>query len=565
MIIGADRVEPNACVTTDVCIIGAGAAGITLALELSRNSIPAVLLTGGQRRERPWDRDLYRGVTDLSYPHEPLEQGRRRAFGGTTIAWGGRCMPLDPIDFQKRPWIPGSGWPIAYADLLPHYTRAIELCEASPFSFNASETFGPGRGPMINGFDGPEVTSSRLERWSPPTNFARRYEPELRKAPLLRVLVGGHALHIQVKATGRSIDYVRAAARPGREFVICARLYVLAAGGLENPRLLFVSNDIHTSGIGNSTGLVGRYYMTHLAGAPLKVSFADRGPAFHYGFERDKAGVYCRRRFALTSSAQEQHEIGNASACLHRPPIADAAHGNAIFSAAFLMKQYAGALKNGGARSLPVRLREGAPARRGHWEVIGQVSPGSAVEMSKIFRGRYLASRRLPMVLPGRSASEHYLHYQAEHAPNRDSRVILSDERDAFGLRRLTARIGFSDVDARTIAEVHRIIGDRLDKTQTGHLVFDEARIQGHISDLMTNFNSEAHQLGTTRMGNSPRDGIVDVNCRSHEVDDLFVVGGSVFPTSGYANPLLTIVALSVRLAAHLQERLLKGVALDGG
>jgi len=169
------------------------------------------------------------------------------------------------------------------------------------------------------------------------------------------------------------------------------------------------------------------------------------------------------------------------------------------------------------------------------------------------------------MVLPGRSASEHYLHYQAEHAPNRDSRVILSDERDAFGLRRLTARIGFSDVDARTIAEVHRIIGDRLDKTQTGHLVFDEARIQGHISDLMTNFNSEAHQLGTTRMGNSPRDGIVDVNCRSHEVDDLFVVGGSVFPTSGYANPLLTIVALSVRLAAHLQERLLKGVALDGG
>jgi choline dehydrogenase-like flavoprotein len=103
MIIDANRVDPNARVTADVCVIGAGAAGITLALELSRNDISAVLLTGGQKRERRWDRDLYRGVTDQSYPHEPLEQGRRRAFGGTTIAWGGRCMLLDPIDFEKRP------------------------------------------------------------------------------------------------------------------------------------------------------------------------------------------------------------------------------------------------------------------------------------------------------------------------------------------------------------------------------------------------------------------------------------------------------------------------------
>jgi len=564
MIIDANRVDPGARVTADVCIIGAGAAGITLALELSRNNISAVLLTGGQKKERPWDRDLYRGVTDLSYPHEPLEQGRRRAFGGTTIAWGGRCMPLDPMDFQKRSWIPGSGWPIAYADLLPHYTRAIELCEASPFSFDASETFGPERAPMISGFDGAEVTSSRLERWSPPTNFAKRYAPELRKAPLLQVLVGGHALHIQVKATGRSIDYIRAASQPGRGFFIHARLYVLAAGGLENPRLLLVSDDIHTSGIGNSAGLVGRYYMTHLLGAPLKVSFADRGPAFHYDFERDGAGVYCRRRFALTPFAQEQHEIGNASASLHRPPIADAAHGNAVFSAAFLAKQYADAFKNGGARDFRVRLRKDSYTRREHWEVIRQVSSGSAIEISKIFRSRYLVSRRLPMVLPDRSVSEHYLHYQAEHAPNRDSRVVLNGERDAFGLRRLTARISFSDVDARTVAEVHRIIADRLEKTQTGHLIFDEARIQGHISNLMANFNSEAHQLGTTRMSDSSRDGVVDANCRSHEVDDLFVVGGSVFPTSGYANPLLTIVALSVRLAAHLRERLREGVTTNG-
>ena len=132
MIIAANHVEHNARIKTDVCIIGAGAAGITLALELSHAGTDTVLLTGGQKRERPWDRDLYRGVASNSHPHEPLEDGRRRAFGGSTIAWGGRCIPLDPIDFEERPWIPDSGWPITYTDLSPYYERAMVMCEAWP-------------------------------------------------------------------------------------------------------------------------------------------------------------------------------------------------------------------------------------------------------------------------------------------------------------------------------------------------------------------------------------------------------------------------------------------------
>ena len=559
MIIEANRIEPNARIETDVCIIGAGAAGITLALELSRSGIDTVLLTGGQKRERPWDRDLYRGVADISRPHEPLEENRRRAFGGTTIAWGGRCIPLDPIDFERRRWIADSGWPITYIDLLPHYERAMVMCEAGPFSFEAAETFCPEIAPMILGFDGPEITSSRLERWSPPTNFAKRYSSELRKGTRLRVLVGGHAIHIQLRATGRSVEYIRAAAQPGREFLVHARFYVLAAGGLENPRLLLSSSDIHTNGIGNSNGLVGRYYMSHMVGQPVKVNIADNGTVLRLGFDKDRSGVYCRRRFCVTPLAQTEREIGNASGELYRPPIDSVAHQDALLSATFLAHQYAHAWRNGGIRAFSARLRPDAELRREHWRVIRNTRPSSAASMLGVFYKRYLAKRRLPMVGPTQSSRQHYFHYQTEHAPNPNSRVVLSGERDAFGLPRLTVRVGFSEIDSETIVELHRLIADRLATTKTGRLVFDEAEIRSQITDQIMHFNSGAHHLGTTRMSASSASGVVDENCKCHEVDDLYVVGGSVFATSGYANPTLTIVALSERLAAHLQQKLVQG------
>ena len=409
---------------------------------------------------------------------------------------------------------------------------------------------------MIPGFDGPEITSSRLERWSPPTNFAKRYSSDLRKATRLRVLVGGHAIHIQLKETGRSIEYIRAAAQSGCEFFVHARRYVLAAGGLENPRLLLSSRDVHTNGVGNSNGLVGCYYMSHMVGQVLKISIADHGTVLRCGFDRDPSGVYCRRRFSVTSLAQTEREIGNASGELYRPPIDDVAHQDPLFSATFLTHQYAHAWRDGGMRAFPARLRPGAELRREHWRVIRSARPTSAASMLNVFYKRYFAKRRLPMVGPTRSAREHYFHYQTEHAPNPNSRVVLSGECDAFGLPRLTVRVGFSEVDSKTVVELHRIIADRLDATKTGRLIFDEAQIRSQIADQIMHFNSGAHHLGTTRMSASAANGVVDENCKSHEVDDLYVVGGSVFATSGYANPTLTIVALSVRLAAHLRQKL---------
>ena len=551
MIIDAAQLDEGAALAADVCIVGSGAAGITLALELATTGLNVAMLTGGARRERSADRDLYRGEVEAGSSHEPLEENRRRAFGGSTIAWGGRCIPLEPIDFETRSWIPESGWPIAYSDLLPHFARAMAICDAGPFSFDA-------RAPMIEGFDGPEITTKRLERWSPPTNFGRRYRRELDRARNVRVLMGAHALELELRADGGSIERVRAASRPGREFSIRARAVVLAAGGLENARLLLASNDVHVAGVGNGEGLVGRYYMSHLVGIAETVRIDQRGAAFRYGFETDEGGVYCRRRFALTESAQAGRGIGNAVASLVRPAISDAIHRDPLFSAGFLAKQYVDTARRAGLRGLPRALSVDRATRREHWSVVAHASPKSAAGALRVARQRYLAKRRLPMLLADRDAAQHHLFYQGEHAPNAESRVTIARARDAFGVPRLAVHVAFSDVDVRTVVELHRVIAERFDATRTGSLAFDEPRIRERVAESLSAFNSQAHHLGTTRMSSSPRTGVVDADCRVHGLDDLFVAGGSVFPTGGHANPTLTIVALAARLADHLAARFVR-------
>jgi choline dehydrogenase-like flavoprotein len=556
MIIEAKSIENLAQLTTDVCIIGAGAAGIAIALELGRRGIDVTLLTGVHERETSSDRDMYRGVPDSSHPHEPLEENRRRAFGGTTIAWGGRCVPLDPIDFETRSWIPNSGWPISYEEVLPHFSRAIELCEAGPFNYDAAALFSEPRASIIDNFDDENIVATSIERWSPPTNFGKRYKADLRGAANIRVIMGGSVVHVQLDEGGQAVGHVVASAGGEHRFHVAGRAYVLATGGLENARLMLASDDVHRAGIGNSAGLVGRFYMSHLTSVAAKVTMAATRPALRSGFERDAAGVYCRRRFALTPFAQADRQVGNAIATLHRPPIGDAVHRDPVFSAMFLAKHYKGILRHGAPAAMLAELRASSDVQREHWNVITSLRPDSISPIVQVLRQRYLARRRLPSVLGNPLAAEQHILYQIEHAPHPDSRVSLSGERDAFGLRRITVRPAIGDVEAETIIELHRLLGERFEKTGIGQVEAGEAELRAHVSGYLGHFNSQAHHLGTTRMSERPETGVVDANCEVHGVHGLFVAGGSVFPTGGHANPTLTIVALSVRLAAHLAQEL---------
>lgn len=556
MIEDARQIPPGTVLEADLCIIGGGPAGLSIALELANTGRKVIVLVGGGRREQEDYRDLYRGHASPPGSHEPLEENRPRVLGGGTTVWGSRCVPYDPVDFERRDWIPHSGWPITYESLRGHFDRASILCETGHFDFDARSTF-PGKQPeMIAGFDSAELATWPLERWGPPTDFGRRYARDLSRASNLSVLLHAHATHLQLEAHGGALRQVDAASAPGRAFVVRAKRYVLACGGLENARLLLAADDVAKAGIGNHSDCVGRFYQAHLFGVIGHARLRDPNKDFIYEFERDREGVYCRRRFWVTPEAQQRLRIGNGIGFFFRPPIAHAVHRNALSSALFLGKFTVSSLKRLGLRGAVARARNERRVLGEHLEVVLRNAPGLAPQVVRLIQQRFFARRRLPIVLAPRSTNQFHLFYQTEHAPNPESRVVLHQDRDAFGMRRLEARIRFEQVDFQSVLQLHRLMRERFAASGVGEFIYEEAELRAKLEDEARKFNSNAHHIGTTRMSEDPARGVVDPQCRVHGVENFYLAGSSVFPTSSHANPTLTLVAVALRLADHLKAEL---------
>src|SRR6266478_3450632 len=202
MILDANALPAGATLTADICIIGAGAAGITMAMELADGrSDVLVLESGGLKAERA-TQDLYAGSVADGRLHSPPDRYRQRCFGGTTTIWGGRCTPLDPIDFEERDYMPNSGWPIGLDAVAAYYPRANLLCEAGEYQYKAAEAFAPPLRPMIEGFASPNFTIDTLERFSCPTDFGARYGQRLREARNVRVILHANVTAVKLDESG---------------------------------------------------------------------------------------------------------------------------------------------------------------------------------------------------------------------------------------------------------------------------------------------------------------------------------------------------------------------------
>ena len=327
----------GAALDADVCIIGGGPAAISVALRLVQSMRKIVVLVGGgETRESTADQDLHRGIVRRQGSHEGLEENRRRQFGGATSAWGGRCIPFDPIDFEERSWIRDSGWPVTYAEMEGFFCRAMELCRAGAFEFDARKVF-PQKGPeIILGMDDGDLESWHLERWSPPVNFAIEYGPTLELLPNVGVYLNSHLLFFCCEERKERISVAHAISS-GSKFEVRAETFVLATGGIENARLLLASRGpLHPAGLGNDRDLVGRYYQCHPHGTFAVLSPRNRSE-IHFEYERDSDGVYCRRRWGVSKEAQQRLQIGNIILFLDR---AEPAFGrrDPLFSAVFLAK-----------------------------------------------------------------------------------------------------------------------------------------------------------------------------------------------------------------------------------
>lgn len=546
MILSANDFTGPEALSADICIVGAGAAGIALALALGDAGRDVLLVEAGGLQHDETAQEFYRGTVADAALHSPLHEFRERRLGGSTTVWGGRCMPLDPIDFAPRDWIADSGWPIGPATLAPYYPRANRLCEAGAFDYCAETALRADARPMIAGFVGRDFSSDRLERFSRPTDFGTRYRTRLAASLHIRVLLDAAVADIRLDPDGQRVETLDLRSPDGNGMTVTARQVVLCAGGLETARLLLASRSVHPHGIGNHHDVLGRYYMSHLAGTiGAFVPTGGRAAVWH-GYDVADDGTYCRRRLALTEQAQRTHRIGNVVARLHHPRIADPSHGTGPLSAlmlgrALVPKRFRGRLVDDANSGLATLLHHAANVAR---------EPLAAARFAAgMLVGRRLAARKYPSVVVVPTNGRYSLDFHAEQEPNRASRVYLGTDRDALGMPRLVADWRHTPGDVATVRTALALLADDLQRSGVGRFDYDPDSVEVE----MTRYGAyPGHHIGTARMGTDPRTSMVDADVRVHGIANLHLAGAAVFPTSSQANPTLTIVALALRLADRL-------------
>jgi choline dehydrogenase-like flavoprotein len=540
-----NELEAGVKLAASVAIVGGGVAGIILATSLAESGRSVLLLEGGGEEHEAESQSLYDGEVADQALHAPLTTYRERRLGGTSTIWGGRCVPFDPIDFEQRDWIPQSGWPFGQEELLPFYEGGNAFCEAGRFAYSAGQAFPNGGRPIISGFAGRSFTDDTLERFSCPSDFGTRYKGRLRSEPNIRVLLHANVTRINANESGE-VRSLTVKTLGGKEFSVAAATFILAAGGLEIPRLLLTSTGHHQAGLGNGHGWVGRTYMCHIAGTIGQLKVAVPSGVSH-GYDISQEGIYCRRRFLLKASAQRQMRVGSFVARLHHPRIPDPSHRTGFLSALFLMKPFI---------SYEYRKRlhgEGALDWRdllGHLRNLACDSVDTACTLAHWVFTHTLADRKFPSIIVRPKSGVYSLDFNAEQEPNQDSRVTLTGERDRLGQQKIRVDWRYTDNDIRTVRMSLKALAADLEACGAATLRFNEDEVE---PCAIRDGAYGGHHIGTTRMSASPRYGVVDSDCRVHGTPNLYIASSSVFPTSSHANPTLTIAALSLRLAKHLQ------------
>jgi choline dehydrogenase-like flavoprotein len=515
-------------IDADVCVIGAGAAGLPMARRLAERGLTICLAESGGLDFEQATQDLYRGA-NLGMPYYELDESRLRFFGGTVAIWGGRCAVLDAIDFEHRPWVPESGWPISRTDLDPYYRQANAIFDVGEFNYEDGVWETLGR--VDPGLDPAELDVKLWRFDEVMERFTARRSKDLFDAPNLTVILHANATNLATSPEANSVDGVDLRSLNGNCVTVRARQYVLACGAIENSRLLLASNGIEPEGVGNRHGNVGRYFMEHPAGRVARIETAEPyalWALFQKTFPR--SGPPLAPALRLGDQAQRRFEVLNSIVTfkLQRDPKHGVNMGSVVYN----------------------KLRHNiAPDRKGRM----------ADHLYRALRTAFHRTARnsLERYRARTGKTQLYAITRGEQAPNAESRVVLSRERDALGSPRADLVWQLSDIDKKTARIFAEVLDSELKRLGKGSAVpsdwLSEPGAQWPIDPTVGNHPfANYHQLGGTRMSSDPAKGVVDADCRVHGYRNLYVTGGSVFPTSGWANPTLTIVALALRTADHL-------------
>jgi choline dehydrogenase-like flavoprotein len=518
----------------DICIVGAGVAGISIAREFIGRSEKVVLLEGGGleftkslrnlptvlRRHFLGEQALTRG-RNAGEAYYPLRFTRVRAFGGSSRAWherrGVHARPLDAVDFETRDGLPEHGWPIDRAQLIPYYERAQEVCGLGPFAYEAKtwETQGYGAPLPLN----PELVESVIFKFGRRSKFDR-YEDDFARAGNVNLVL--HANAVNLADEGGRVQRIDCATLTGNRFRVQARTFVVAAGAIETARLLLASRDCQSAGIGNNRDLVGRCFMEHpdaAVGYLIPHPELDRSAFRLYQHQPAGENLTIEAMFKLSDATLRKERLLNS--VLRLQPTYQSGMTAAVRSAQVVRRSVHFGIPTPGLAKHALRSVLGAP------QII-----------------RHYATWR-----SGRPSEVYGIDVMAEQTPSTSSRVRLARRRDRLGVPTTILDWQLTNLDWDSIRRTVEIFGHAVREAGVGTVI---SSLEG--KDYPPAVYVNWHHLGTTRMHCDPAHGVVNENCRVHEMTNLYIAGGSVFPTGGYANPSLTIVALSLRLADHLKS-----------
>ncbi len=505
MHIDARTIENNAIIEGDICIVGAGAAGISMALDFMNTKYKVVLLESGGFEYDSRLQELNDGSTS-GQKYFPLQSTRLRYFGGTTGHWTGLCTPLDSLDFKKREHVPNSGWPITKTDLDPFYERAQKTLQLGPYNYEYS--YWKNQRPNLIAYPLDE-NIIRTKIWQiNPSRFGSLYRDSIINAPNIHLYTYASAINIDANETASAVDSILITNESGKKQEVRAKYFVMACGAIQNARLLLSSRKQATNGLGNDFDVVGRYFMEHL----------DIKAGELWLFETFETDLYSwgptKAELALTEGTQFKNKTLNATVSVHSP-LAVGKHVKPLIET---------------------------------WQ---DNDPRKALEQTD---NRSLMSKILRLKSKISQPTAFDMDCNAEQAPNPNSRITLSDEIDYFGVQKVHLRWELTPLDKHSIRSTLALIGQQMGASGLGRVKLKEFLEDESDTGFPELVSGGFHHMGTTRMHDDPKKGVVDANCMVHGMTNLFIAGSGCFPTSGAANPTLTLIALSHRLSDYLKE-----------
>ena len=557
MIADLDKLPPDRALGEfDLCIVGSGPAGGTLAAELAGSGLSICVLESGRLRPTRHADVLKRVESEGIHIKE---YSRERVLGGSSTTWAGLSSPLDRTDLEPRDWLRHSGWPLSEEQLTPYYAAAAERYRFPPADF-----FGPRGFAALRGSGGMKVDWGPVEEkvflaCAEPQNFAQEVRGIYERGEV-DLLLDASVTRLETSpGEDGALARTRAAVvktRSGREHRIVARAFVLAAGGIENARLLLNSRDLCPEGLGNERDQVGRYLMNHPKNYRGMLHLdppLEDVPYFFGCLYKGYAGYA-----GLRLTPERQRELRLLNSYVRLEPIFPWSDSQGIEALVLLVKKsrfFFTFWKRRHADEV-VTLRDYSETgddsdlqnrRKRPFEWVGLL-------FTILFDARKVSVYLLHRLTKKKPRiTEVRLRNFMEMEPDPDNRVTLAEERDANGQRIARVRHACTAADRRSMTALHEALLEEFPRVGLGRLETDltEAEKEPWPID-----QDASHHMGTTRMGADPATSVTNPDGRLHTVANVYVAGASTFPTSGSANPTFTIVALSIRLAEHLKREL---------